>query len=186
MNYTISDTHFYHNNIINYCDRPFKNTTEMNNYIIEKWNQVVKEDDTIYHLGDFAIGWDKENYQTKKECYKDLMTKLNGNKILIKGNHDWESNNFYLDIGFKEVYDYLIINNNLLIHYPIIINKKSLSYIKDELKLFLNQFNIDEYRNIFHGHIHNSNYKPKKHINVSIENINYTPLCIDEYIKEIF
>ena len=52
MIYFIADTHFNHANIIKYCNRPFKNTDEMNKYIIRKWNSVVKETDTVYHLGD--------------------------------------------------------------------------------------------------------------------------------------
>ena len=52
MIYFIADTHFNHANIIKYCNRPFKNTDEMNKYIIRKWNSVVKERDTVYHLGD--------------------------------------------------------------------------------------------------------------------------------------
>lgn len=47
MIYFIADTHFKHANIIKYCNRPFKNTYEMNEYIIQKWNSVVKKDDTV-------------------------------------------------------------------------------------------------------------------------------------------
>lgn len=49
MIYFIADTHFNHENIIKYCDRPFSNAKEMNEYIIQKWNSVVKEDDIVYH-----------------------------------------------------------------------------------------------------------------------------------------
>lgn len=52
----IADTHFNHENIIKYCDRPFSNTKEMNEYIIQKWNSVAKEDDVVYHLGDVGFG----------------------------------------------------------------------------------------------------------------------------------
>ena len=80
MIYFIADTHFNHENIIKYCNRPFKNTYKMNEYIIQKWNSVVKKDDTVYHLGDVGFGSLQE--------VKSLVERLNGTKILIKGNHD--------------------------------------------------------------------------------------------------
>ena len=183
MEFVISDTHFYHKNIINYCHRPFNNIDYMNNYMIKKWNSIIKNDDTIYHLGDFALGWDKSNFKTKKECYKDLMNKLNGNKILIKGNHDRETDNFYKEIGFKEVYNYLEIDDILLIHYPIVI--KNEQYMKEKLLKFISQFNINKYRLVIHGHVHNSNYQLQKHLNVSVEKINYLPIKLNNY-KNIF
>ena len=51
-----ADHHFNHKNIIEYCDRPFKTVEEMNNTMIEKWNNKVGKDDLVIHLGDFALG----------------------------------------------------------------------------------------------------------------------------------
>ena len=65
MEYFISDTHFYHYNIIQYCDRPFDNIEEMNNKMIESWNSIVTQSDTVYSLVNvdenmFISGsWDK-------------------------------------------------------------------------------------------------------------------------------
>lgn len=56
MIYFIADTHFYHENIIKYCNRPFKNSKQMNEYIVNKWNSVVTKDDIVYHLGDVGFG----------------------------------------------------------------------------------------------------------------------------------
>ena len=51
-----SDTHFSHCNIIKYCNRPFKDVDEMNKILIQNWNNVVRPDDIVWHLGDFALG----------------------------------------------------------------------------------------------------------------------------------
>lgn len=53
--YVISDTHFFHRNIIDYCKRPFKSVEEMNSEMIRKWHRRVKPDDIVYHLGDVGM-----------------------------------------------------------------------------------------------------------------------------------
>jgi len=57
-----SDNHFSHANILGYCDRPFANVEEMDQAMIDNWNEVVGDDDVIYHLGDFTLGHDAEKY----------------------------------------------------------------------------------------------------------------------------
>lgn len=76
----VSDTHFLHTNIIKYCERPFQDTKEMNQVLVDRWNEVVGEDDLIFCLGDFALG-------REKDCHHILQS-LNGHKVLIKGNHE--------------------------------------------------------------------------------------------------
>lgn len=76
-----SDTHFGHENIIGYCDRPFKNVGHMDETLIRNWNATVTPDDQVFHLGDFCI---KGNYHKYRK-------RLNGNIIHIKGNHDKNS-----------------------------------------------------------------------------------------------
>ena len=75
-----SDTHFYHENIIKFCNRPFKNVEEMNQHIISKWNEKIPENGIVFHLGDFGFG------TTSKLVW--LRKKLNGKIHLIIGNHD--------------------------------------------------------------------------------------------------
>ncbi|MFW6243233.1 MAG: metallophosphatase, partial [bacterium] len=79
MAFHISDQHFFHSNIIKYCNRPFKDINEMNYFMIEKWNEVVGINDIIYHHGDFCLGG--------KNNASSILSVLNGYKILIKGNH---------------------------------------------------------------------------------------------------
>lgn len=60
MIYFISDTHFNHRHIIEYCNRPFNNVNKMNNTLIINWNSVVKKDDMVYHLEDLILIEDEE------------------------------------------------------------------------------------------------------------------------------
>lgn len=109
----ISDLHFGHKNVISYDNRPFLSVEEMDKTMIENWNNVVKNDDTVYILGD--ISW----YDYKKTV--EIMGQLKGTKILIKGNHD--KLNQELKNCFQYIYDYKEIKDNgrdvILCHYPI-------------------------------------------------------------------
>lgn len=78
-----SDTHFLHENIIKYSNRPFHNAVEMTEYIIEQWNKKVPEDGIVYHLGDFGFGATNRLIQ--------ILKRLNGKIHLITGNHDRRS-----------------------------------------------------------------------------------------------
>lgn len=79
-----SDTHFLHENICILSDRPFDSVSEMTEHIVEVWNDRVKPDDLVYHLGDFACSYGKKD----AGAIDDLIRRLNGNKTLIIGNHD--------------------------------------------------------------------------------------------------
>lgn len=81
MIYLTSDTHFGHANIIKYCNRPFASASEMDRKLIENWNSVVTQQDTVYHLGDFGF------YRSDDE-FANIINRLNGNKFIIFGNHD--------------------------------------------------------------------------------------------------
>jgi calcineurin-like phosphoesterase family protein len=76
-----ADLHLGHTNIIDFCDRPFKNTTYMNEALIRNWNARVKTGDIVFHLGDFGHG-------TSRTDITKFIQRLNGNKIFIQGNHD--------------------------------------------------------------------------------------------------
>lgn len=76
-----SDTHFYHDNIITFCERPFADVTEMNEALIRRWNEKVKRGDLVYHLGDFALKCSVQEANA-------VLDQLNGQIILIRGNHD--------------------------------------------------------------------------------------------------
>lgn len=90
-----SDLHLGHHNVIAYSGRPFYYCLEMDETLIHNWNQVVAPDDTIFVLGDVAF---------KGTTFKStLFPRLNGYKILIKGNHD-AGRDAMIRFGFQEAY----------------------------------------------------------------------------------
>jgi len=78
--YFTSDTHFDHKNVIQYCNRPFLSVDEMNIVMVEKWNSVVTNKDTVYHLGDFTLGDIRH--------FTKWISQLNGNIKILPGSHD--------------------------------------------------------------------------------------------------
>ena len=91
-----SDHHFGHENIIRFSNRPFKDAREMNEELIKRWNEKIKPNDKVYHLGDVGLTY-KENLET-------VLKQLNGDIYLIRGNHEGaaEQNSNY----FKWIKDY--------------------------------------------------------------------------------
>lgn len=75
-----SDLHLGHQNIIKYCSRPFGSVEEMNETLISNYNEMVSESDWVYFLGDICMGKIAETLP--------LVSRLNGKKVLIAGNHD--------------------------------------------------------------------------------------------------
>lgn len=91
-----SDTHFFHKNVIQYCGRPYCCQHSMNEALVRLWNeQVSKPNQRIFVLGDFAFG--------NPKGIKRVLDRLNGYKILIKGNHD-PGRNKMVELGFDEAW----------------------------------------------------------------------------------
>lgn len=90
-----ADPHYFHKNIIKYCNRPFHDVPHMNHIMIERHNKVVGKDDDIYFLGDVAF--------CSKHLLKEVLSQLNGKKHLIRGNHDELNPQEYIEIGFESV-----------------------------------------------------------------------------------
>ena len=90
-----SDTHFYHENIIHFCNRPFKDVAEMNETLVRNWNETVPEDGIVFHLGDFCLGG--------SQYWNDILYRLNGKIYLILGNHDMKN----IRQGFMKRFEYV-------------------------------------------------------------------------------
>lgn len=134
----------------------------MNNFMKEKWNSTVTDNDRLLHLGDFAFG--------KVEQTRDLLRELRGYKVLVKGNH-CRSRDRMCELGFSETY------NELLLETPL--GKVICTHKPLEKPTMIN----------FHGHTHNSTPKFKaqdnhRWINFSVENWNYTPVLLEEVCNQ--
>lgn len=90
--FVTSDTHFAHKNIIEYADRPFESVEKMNELLIFYWNEAVGPFDTVIHCGDLVMGG--------KEAAEQIIPRLNGKILLVRGNHDYNAN-FYKRFGDK-------------------------------------------------------------------------------------
>jgi calcineurin-like phosphoesterase family protein len=160
-NFYISDTHFDHANIIRLCNRPFKNVDEMNETMMERWNAVVSDDDTVYHLGDFA--W-------KSSKVAQWTHRLKGRIIYVRGNHavgpEADSTTSYIELQDAP---YSLV----LCHYPIVS---------------WNGMYRDWYH--FYGHVHGSplNHMPldwrARAFDVGVECLDYTPRTAEEIIMK--
>lgn len=168
--------------------------------ITEKWNSVVNKNDTVLHLGDFAFRNIKENTEN-----------LNGKKILLRGNHDRKNEGHYINCGWKEVIETIILNMNgvmfrmapnlgkawcgfltsingvniLLSHFPIYNSNdwdlRKYGHVTKTLESVYSGFGGNV--NI-HGHVHSLSSVYKNAINVSIEHIDFYPKKINILLEK--
>ena len=159
-----SDCHFGHEKIIGYTNRPFKNVDHMNEMLIKNWNSRVKEEDVVFHIGDFC-------YKRSQVSYKKFADRLNGKIIFIKGNHDDTNdvNTPIIDITIRHGGKTI-----LLIHRP-----------EDSSPFYTDL--------VLCGHVHNA-WKFKEMdfngeykwdcVNVGVDVWNYHPINITEILGE--
>lgn len=184
--FVISDTHFGHTNSWEKFKRedgsplrPFSSTEEMDETMIERWNAKVKPQDTVYHLGDVVIN--------QKSLH--LVSRLNGRKILVRGNHDIFKDKQYTDVGFEQIHG-----------VRVFVDKFILSHIPLHPDCVTERFKVN-----VHGHLHANQVQVKRvnsipghpmancvtnmvtfesidprYLCVSVEHTNYEPLHFDE------
>lgn len=162
--FVIADLHFFHKNIIEYEKRPFSSVHQMNETLVKNWNDVVSKHDTVFVLGDVSFA--------NKEETRKIISRLNGKKVLIMGNHDRGRSveNFWKYVGFDEVYKYPIVYADFLI-------------LSHEPPMYFNQTTPYAY---IYGHVHSTDmYETvtKNSACVSVERWNYTPVELGKIIK---
>jgi calcineurin-like phosphoesterase family protein len=179
-----SDPHYGHRNIIGFSHRPFMGVDDMNASLIRRWNDVVQPGDTVFVLGDFALG---------PAGMIGIAGQLVGHKILVPGNHDrcwygngpghklWEAE--FLRAGFDEirqgVVEYDLLGRSVkLCHFPYVGD----SHDSDR---FIPYRPIDEGGWLLHGHIHTSWLQQDRMVNVGVDVWNYRPVADHELAELI-
>jgi len=176
-----SDTHFGHAGVCKFTEsdgvtkiRPWTDPDEMDEEMIKRWNDRVRPNDKVYHLGDVVIN------------RKSLSTlhRLNGDKVLIRGNHDIFRDDEYRRY-FRELRAYHVMNGMILSHIPL-------------HEASLGRFGVN-----IHGHLHSNRVKKARGIDattgktlysdendvryhcVCVEQTDFTPILFEDVIKRI-
>lgn len=175
MEYFTSDLHFWHNNILDYCDRPWDDIPSMNDGLIKNWNDTVDEDDTVYIIGDFSFGG------TTK--IKSVLDRLVGYKVLILGNHDHgNKNNKWIRFGMDEV----IYNTHhiTIFEHEVLLNHYPYRGYEIDDRVFDGQL-LDNGYFLLHGHVHKAWKVNKRMINVGVDVWDCKPVALPQIVKTI-
>jgi calcineurin-like phosphoesterase family protein len=178
VEFVTSDNHFFHQNVIKYCHRPFSDVFEMNKKMIDRWNAVVSPEDDVYHLGDFAFSFNRT---------EDIFPHLNGKVHLVAGNHDSCAERHkshkrmvsqYLSLGFKSVYpggQFELSDQILLSHFPK--DNEDPRFIPYLPKPKTGQL-------LLCGHVHDRwKNKGKDMINCGVDVWNFCPVRLDDVLQ---
>lgn len=165
----ISDTHFFHANMLTFTDelgqlvRPgFTSFEDMNERMVDNWNSVVKDGDHVWHLGDVAMGFSSGHHNT-------LLRRLKGKKRLVVGNHD-KLKSEALHMNFEKI--------------ELWRGFKDEGFVCSHIPLRTENFRGGVKVNV-HGHIHERVIDDPQYINVCVEQINYTPISMEEITDRV-
>lgn len=167
-----SDPHFGHQNIIKYCNRPFDNVEQMNKTMIEKYNAIIGDDDTVMWLGDCFF---------KGPIGKDVMKQLNGHKILVLGNHDKSAGHMAglgFDLVMEECFMKIAGRTCRLKHYPY-FNSEPKGARKDDRYKDRRPPKV-KHEALLHGHTHSKIKKYNNMIHCGVDSWNYSPALYSE------
>lgn len=165
-----SDTHFNHSKPFIYEARGFKDINEMNECIIERWNSIVKDTDTVYLLGDVFLGKDFEHGL-------HLVSLLKGNIYVAFGNHD-TNNRIKLLQQLKNIKD-------IRMGYRLSYRKKSL--IATHYPTLTDNMSPDHVISLY-GHTHqtvNFNEQIRYGYHVGVDSHKCYPVALEDIIKEM-
>ena len=176
-----SDLHFFHNNIIRFCNRPYNDVYEMNFKLIQNWNNIVKQNDYIFMLGDFC-------FNQGKQIINKLLNNLHGKIYFLPGNHDRPKN-------LKNLPEHVILLDDI-VNLTVKKGEKTYNFVLSHYPLLTWAGRNRNYYNLF-GHIHtmkdvenNTGYDNNLPLNnqqydVGVDNNYYTPISLEK-VLEIF
>ena len=171
--FLVSDTHFGHAGVCRFLRadgtklRPWDNPEEMDEAMVEAWNETVRPNDKVYHLGDVVIN--------RKAL--SIMSRLNGDKVLIRGNHDIFRDDEYRK-HFRELRAYHVMNGMILSHIPI------------------HSDSLGRFGTNIHGHLHSNRVMARdlfsdqleldvRYHCVCVEQTDFRPILFEDVIKRI-
>lgn len=179
--FLVSDTHFGHAGVCRFTEsdgvtkiRPWTDPNEMDEEMIRRWNDTVRPNDKVYHLGDVVIN--------RKSL--SIMHRLNGDKVLIRGNHDIFKDEDYRE-HFRELRAYHVMNGMILSHIP------------------LHEASLGRFGTNIHGHLHSGRVKKARGVDaktgailygdeidtryhcVCVEQTDFTPILFEDVLKRI-
>jgi calcineurin-like phosphoesterase family protein len=176
-----SDTHFGHAGVCRFTEadgitkiRPWTDPDEMDEEMVKRWNDRVRPNDKVYHLGDVVI-----NRKSLKTLHR-----LNGDKVLIRGNHDIFRDDEYREY-FRELRAYHVMNGMILSHIPV------------------HEASLGRFGTNIHGHLHTNRVKRARGVDartgavlysdendvryhcVCVEQTDFAPILFEDAIKRI-
>lgn len=156
--FVIADTHLGHSNIINYepDKRPFSSIEEHDEELVRRWNDTVRKNDTVWHLGDAVFG--AHNLP--------ILGRLNGYKHLVMGNHDHYPVEEYLKY-FAKLHGAVHYRDFILTHVPVHPNQ------------------LGRFRGNIHGHLHSHKVPDPRYVCVSAELTNLAPMLMDTAVGQL-
>ncbi len=179
--FLVSDTHFGHSGVCRFMRedgvtklRPWDSPEEMDEAMVKAWNEKVKPTDKVYHLGDVVIN---------RRALKTLA-RLNGDKVLIRGNHDIFRDDEYREY-FRELRAYHVMNGCILSHIPI--HPESIGRFGTNIHGHLHARRVKKIRGVDArtGQLLYSDENDVRYHCVCVEQTDFAPILFEDVLKRI-
>ena len=179
--FLVSDTHFGHMGVCRFTRndgvtklRPWDTADEMDEAMVKAWNERVRPNDKIYHCGDVVIN----------RRALPILDRLNGDKVLIRGNHDIFRDDEYRKY-FRELRAYHVMNGLILSHIPV--HEASLGRFGCSIHGHLHANRVMKARGVDArtGDILYSDEIDPRYYNVSVEQTDFAPILFEDVLKKI-